>query len=75
MHEGGGNCLKYLKKGWSRKGGRGNKDFKKGKRAGSRGGCLEKGAGTPLRTMILKWLTPSDENYLFSFLWRMRYTT
>ena len=27
MCEGGGNCLKYLKRGWYRKEGRGNKDF------------------------------------------------
>ena len=42
--EGGGNCLKYLKKEWnSKEGRRGNKDFKNGGRqAGSRGGCLKK---------------------------------
>ena len=28
--EGGGDCLKYLKSGWNRKEGSGNKDFKKG---------------------------------------------
>ena len=28
--EGGGDCLKYLKRGWNRKMGRGNKYFKKG---------------------------------------------
>ena len=34
--------------------GGGNKDFKKGGQAGSRGGCLKKrGGGTPLRTMNL----------------------
>ena len=39
--------------GWNRKEGSGNKDFKKGGQAGSRGGCLKKGGtGTPLRTMI-----------------------
>ena len=57
-----GDCLKYLKRRWNRKEGRGNKDFKKGAQAGSRDGCLEKGVkwgegegeiGTPLRTMIL----------------------
>ena len=49
MREGGGNCLKYLKRGWKRKEGRGNKDLKKGGKAGPRGGCLKKvGAGTPL---------------------------
>ena len=49
LHEGGGNSLKYLKRGWNRKEGRGSKDFKKGGQAGSRGGCLKKGGnGTPL---------------------------
>ena len=47
---GWGNYRKYLKRGWNRKKGRGNKDFKKGE-AGSRGGCLKKRAG--LRTMDL----------------------
>ena len=42
MREGGGNSLKYLRSGWNRKEGKGNKDFKKGEEAGSRGGCLEK---------------------------------
>ena len=42
LREGRGNCLKYLKSGWNRKEGRGNKDFKKGGQAGSRGGCLIK---------------------------------
>ena len=54
MHEGGGSCLKYLKRRWNRKEGRGNKDFKKGEgQAGSRVGCLKKGggAGIPLQTM------------------------
>ena len=39
-----------VKRGWNRKEGRGNKDFKKwGGQAGSRGGCLKKGrAGAPL---------------------------
>ena len=36
----GGNCLKYLIRRWNRKEGRGNKDFKKGRQAGSRGECL-----------------------------------
>ena len=53
MREGGENCLKYLKRGWNRTYGRGNKDFKKGDQAGSRGECLKKGgAWTPLRTMV-----------------------
>ena len=54
LHEDGGNCLKYLKRGWNRKEGKGNKDFKKVEgQTWSRGGCLKKGvgAGTPLGTM------------------------
>ena len=57
MCEGGGNCLKYLRRGWNRKEGRGNKDFKKGG-----GGKLDEGVealrtgrggnGTSLRTMV-----------------------
>ena len=43
LSEGGEKCLKYLKKGWNRKEGRGNKDFKKRGEAGSRSGCRKKG--------------------------------
>ena len=47
MREGGGNCLKYLKREWNRKKGNEQKDFKKGGQAGLRSGCLKKdGAGT-----------------------------
>ena len=45
MREGGGNCLKYLKRGCDITEGKGHKDFKKGGQAGSRGGCLKKGGG------------------------------
>ena len=41
LREDGGNCLSYLKRGRNRKKGRGNKDFKKGGQAVSRGGCLK----------------------------------
>ena len=54
MREGGGNCLKYLKRGWNRKEGSGNKDFKKGGKLGQGVGALKKKggqAGTPLKTM------------------------
>ena len=46
LREGGGNCLKYLKTRWrwNRKEGRRNKDFKNEVAAGSRDGCLKKGA-------------------------------
>ena len=45
LREGGGNCLKHLKRWWEKKEGRQNKDFKKGWQAGSRGECLKKGGG------------------------------
>ena len=52
------NCVKCLKRGWKRKEGRGNKNFKKGMgQAGSGSRCLKKkeggGTGTPLQTMYL----------------------
>ena len=55
LREGGGNYLKYIKKGWNRKEGRGNKVFKRGGGGGklSQGlGALKKGTGTPLQTMV-----------------------
>ena len=53
MREGGGNCLKYLKRRWNRKEGRRNKDFKKGGKVGQEVGTLKREwAGTPLRTVV-----------------------
>ena len=52
MHEGERNCLKYLKKVWTRKEERGAKILKRrgGGQTGSRGGSLEKvGGWNPLR--------------------------
>ena len=44
--EGGGNCLKYLKRGGTERRGGKTKILKKGGgQAGSRGGCLRKGGG------------------------------
>ena len=43
MREGGGNCLKYLKRVWNRKEGRGLKDFKKGGKLGQEVVVLKKG--------------------------------
>ena len=40
----GGNCLKYLKRGWNSKEGTGNKDLKEGAKLGQGGGDL-KGEG------------------------------
>ena len=42
---GGGDCLKYLKRGWSRTEGRKNKDFKKGGKLSQGVGALKKGGG------------------------------
>ena len=57
MREGGGNYLKYLKRGWNKKEGRRNKDFKSAGGKLSQGvSALKKGAGTPLRTMLKKKL-------------------
>ena len=45
----GGDCLKYLKRGWNRKEGKGKKDFKKGGKLDQGLGALKGGwAGTPL---------------------------
>ena len=49
LREGGENCLKYLKKGWNRKEGRGNKDFKKGGKLGQGVGALERGLKLPYK--------------------------
>ena len=49
---GGGDCLKYLKRGWNRKERKGNKDFKKGRgKLGQGVGALKRGWGDPLRTI------------------------
>ena len=50
MREGGGeDCLKYLKRGWNRKEGKGNKDFKKGEGKLGQGECaLKRGDSDPL---------------------------
>ena len=49
MHEGGGNCVKYLKKGWNRKEERGDKKFKTNGEGGGRsyvkGWVPKKGGG------------------------------
>ena len=45
-----GDCRKYLKRGWNRKEGRGHKDFKKRRQAGSRVGALKRGEGWNLLT-------------------------
>ena len=50
--EGGFNCLKYLKMGWNRKEGRGNKNFKKGGKLCQGVGALKMGAETPTNYAI-----------------------
>ena len=52
LHEGGRNCQKYLPpRGWNRKEGRGNKDFKKkgegGSKLGQSLGALKRGLEPP----------------------------
>ena len=47
LREGGGNCLKYFERGWNRKDGRGQKDFKKGGKLGQGVGTLKKGGLKP----------------------------
>ena len=48
LSEGGEKCLKYLKKGWNRKEGRGNKDFKKGGKLGQGVGAVKRGSWNSL---------------------------
>ena len=48
LREGGGNCLKYLKRGWNRTEGRGNKDLKKGGKLGQWVGALKRGGWKPV---------------------------
>ena len=72
MHDGRGNSLKYLKRGWNRTEGRGHKDFKKVEgQAGSRGGCLKNGgggeAGTPIQTVVLNFKTNGKNTLLILF--------
>ena len=43
LREGGGNCLKYLKRGGTERRGEETKILKRGGQARSMGGCLKKG--------------------------------
>ena len=49
-----GETVKYLKRGWNSKEGKGNKNLKKRGQAGLRGGVLKRGGGNPLQTMPIK---------------------
>ena len=60
----GATCLKYLKRGWNRKEGKENKDFKK---VMGRGG----GAGTPLR--IMNNLIHRNSTFLSAILFSAAY--
>ena len=40
-----GNCLKYLKRGWNRKEGKGNKDLRKGGKLDQKMSALKRGRG------------------------------
>ena len=48
--EGGGNCVKFLKMGWNRNKGRGNKDGKLGEEVGA----LKRGGLEPLTMIIIQ---------------------
>ena len=51
MREGGGNCLKYLKRGKGKRGG--DTKILKREQTGARGGCLKKEGGwKPLTTYV-----------------------
>ena len=67
--EGWRNCLKYLKREWNRKEGKGNKVFEKCEQSGSRGGCLKKWvwAGSPLKTMLKMACCRKRENLDFDW--------
>ena len=45
MCQGGGNCLKYLKRGWKRTEGKGHKDIKKEGKLGQWVGGVKSGGG------------------------------
>ena len=68
LREGGGNCLKYLKRGWNRKEGRGNKNFKKRSKLGQRVGTLKK-RGWHLFTNH-GWYSWVSSNYIIIYLSR-----
>ena len=87
LHEVWGNHLKYLKRGWNGKEGRGNKDFKKGWQAGSRGECLkycgrERGVESPYKLLYILYisiylsiyLSISIYLYLYLYLYLSVYT-
>ena len=64
--DGGGDCLKYLKRGWNKKEGRGNKDFeKRGGQLGQGVGALKGGGGVKpsyeLCVYLLSWETSNFE--------------
>ena len=72
LHNGGDNCLKYLRKGWNRKEGGNTNILKRGGKLGEGVGALKRGAGTPLRTMqdcqIITVITGKDCcSFLFLF--------
>ena len=55
----GGNCLKYLKRGWNRKEGRAHKDLEKGGKLGQGVGALKRGS----------WNSLTNYDYCLFCLW------
>ena len=66
MREGGGNCLKYLKRRWNRKEGRGHKDFKRGGKLGQGVGALKAGGWNPLTNCVYTVLNQKRRDILSS---------
>ena len=48
-----GDCLKYLKRGWNRKEGTGNKDLKNGGKLDQGMGALKRGGWNPLPSYVV----------------------
>ena len=56
LRDGWGNCLKYLRRGWNRKEGRENKDFKKGEKLGQEVGALKVAGGEWSWNPLMKYV-------------------
>ena len=67
MDEGEGSCVNFLKRGWNRKVGRGNKDFKKGGggKLGQGVGALKRGGWNPLMNYVHIFVRNSYGLFMF----------
>ena len=71
LREGRMNCLKYLKRGWIRKEGRGNKNFKVGSKLGQGVGALKRGSGTLLQSKLVKQIIQNILENVKQKLWKI----